>query len=247
MPWARSGALAILLIITVVAWSLLFRSHSVAPEATHTPAPSIQAPSSSPSEAAAESTPSSESAEELPVAVFVGASYATGAGATFPESRWTALLADQQGWNEVNLAQGGNGYIASPVVDGAERPAYGELVDQIIAAEPDVVVISGGRDDVGEPPFEIQQAATSLFGQLTQALPNTQIIVVNPWWDATEQPIGLAEVTGAVEAAAAQTGVTYLDTGQPLSDPALLSENVVDPNDQGHLALAEAVAQALAG
>lgn len=247
MPWARSGALSILLIITVVAWALLFRSHSIAPEATHTPAPSIQPPSSSPTEAAADSTPSSDTDEDLPVAVFVGASYATGAGATFPESRWTALLAEQQGWDEVNLAQGGTGYLASPVVDGAERLAYGDLVDQIIAPEPDVVVISGGRDDVGQPPFEIQQAATSLFGQLTQALPNAQIFVVNPWWDATEQPIGLAEVAGAVEAAASQTGVTYIDTGQPLSDPALLSENIVDPNDQGHLALAEAVAQAISG
>lgn len=174
-------------------------------------------------------------AEESTTAAFLGDSYTEGAGSTQDRlSRWTTLAARELGWDEKNFGIGGTGYV--------QGENYLSRVDEVIAANPDIVVVSGGRNDVSAPLVEVQANATEMFAALREGLPEATIIAVSPWWDASEPPNELTAIRDAVEDAVADANGVFVDAGQPLAgQSALLSDDGVHPNNSGYDALAEAV------
>lgn len=84
-------------------------------------------------------------------AVFFGASSVEGAGASDPEKRFTTLVAQTLGWEEVNLGIGGTTVVGrdeeGQVTD--ENSGLGRVPD-VLEVRPDVVLILYGANDFGQ-------------------------------------------------------------------------------------------------
>jgi acyl-CoA thioesterase-1 len=183
--------------------------------------------------------------------VFIGDSYAQGTGSSVPGNRWVSKLSYNMGWTEHNIARGGTGYLAIPVNSKAACgldycPPYVEMIPEAAQLRPDVVLVSGGRNDAGTSAAVFGDAADNFYVQLRTALPNARIIAVNPLWDATEPPASLAAYGEAVKAAVTAVGGEYLDVKQPLEGhPDWIISDGVHPADPGHTAIFLAVKAAL--
>lgn len=231
--WGNVG-LAVLAVATVIAVGLTFMKME---RATAEPASPLPAPTASASAA-------------RPRAVFLGDAYTTGTGGD--GTRWTTLLAERMGWEEINLGHDGTGYVTSVTGDLAKKycgldrcPSYGETIEDVVAAKPDIVVVSGGRVDGTK---KVNSAAATLFADLTSKVPAARVIVVSPFFDDDPVPDWMTAQASALESAAADAGIDYLDAGQPLTGHSeLLSDDGVRPNAAGHRALADAVAEKLGG
>lgn len=174
--------------------------------------------------------------------VFIGDSYTSGVGASSQTSRWSTKLAQDFGWNEVNLGAGGTGYFN----DGPSRN-YSGAIARAAAAKPAVVIVSGGRNDVGFGAERFTPAINEFFTDLRKAMPKTKIIVTSPIYDDDPGPeVVVQQLDEAIQAEAEAIGATYVDIGEPLlSEPALVAEDGIHPSDAGHAAIAAAVKKAV--
>ena len=206
----------------IVGWQI--GSRSEVPQATAPPVPPIP--------------------DSVPVVAFLGDSYSKGIGASTNGKRWTTLLSAAMGWSELNLAEGGSGYTTSYL---GQKTDYAIKLDVIAATQPDIVVVSGGRNDYEAGTASITGAvASSLFEAIKAAAPNTQLVVTSPIWDATEPPAEFATLIDGVKAAASSAGARYLDIGEPLADhPEWIDPDGLHPNDAGHRTIAGAVLREL--
>lgn len=182
--------------------------------------------------------------ESVPVVAFLGDSYSKGIGASTNGKRWTTLVSAAMGWSELNLAEGGSGYTTTYL---GQKTDYSIKLDVITAAQPDIVVVSGGRNDYEAGTASITGAvALSLFEAIKANAPQTKLIVTSPIWDATEPPADFATLIDGVKSATASAGGRYLDIGEPLANnPVMLDLDGLHPNDSGHRAIATKVASTL--
>ncbi len=182
-------------------------------------------------------------------AAFIGDSYTSGTGGTASENRWTALLAADQGWMADNFGVGGTGYANRSLEAG--KPAYYEQVPEVVATGDGIIIVSGGRNDLGlwlSDPVGTAMHISDTFNGLRAGAPNGRILALNPWWDDDPSPIELQSLSDAVQAAVTAVHGEFIQTGQPLAaHPEFVIEDGVHPNDAGHAALAAATANALAG
>ncbi|MGV8874611.1 MAG: SGNH/GDSL hydrolase family protein, partial [Rhodococcus sp. (in: high G+C Gram-positive bacteria)] len=168
------------------------------------------------SEAPQAATPAARSIpNSVPVVVFLGDSYSKGIGASTLGKRWTTLVSAVMGWSELNLAEAGSGYTTTYL---GQKTDYSIKLDVITAAQPDIVVISGGRNDYEAGTATITGAvASSLFGAIKAAAPSAELIVTSPIWDSSEPPLDFATLIDGVKAATARAEGRYLDIGEPLA------------------------------
>lgn len=227
--------------VTAAAWLMLMQSHRTPPTSDYV-SPSTTATAPTPSTTPSAST---EETEEPLTVAFLGDSYTTGTGASSDEQKWTTIVAQTAGWSESNFGSDDTGYVAAPFVEGEQLLSYGDRIDAVIEKSPEVIIISGGRNDVGQDPALVRQEALELFTQLTEQLPETSVLVLSPWWDASEPPFEFSQIVESIGSAAEEANVSYIDTGLPLTDPALIAADGVHPNDDGYAAIAEAVTAAL--
>lgn len=180
----------------------------------------------------------------VPVVAFLGDSYSKGIGASTSGSRWTTLVSASMGWSELNLAEGGSGYTTTYL---GQKTDYGIKLDVIAAAQPDIVVVSGGRNDYEAGTSSITRAvAASLYSAIKSAAPEAELVVTRPIWDSTRPPAEFATLGDGVHEAARTAGARYLDIGEPLTDrPEMIDPDGLHPNDAGHRAIAEAVVRAI--
>ncbi len=176
-------------------------------------------------------------------AVFIGDSLVQGAGGS-PD--WVDLVSKNMGWTPINLGRGGTGYSTSTTAANAcglkYCPTFGEMATTAIEYEPDVVVISGGQNDGTK---DVSADAQSLFKALRAELPSAKIIVMSPLWRATSYPDSLSQIRAEVKAAAAKTGVTYVDVGNPLEGkPDKFITDGVHPTADGYSILADTITKA---
>jgi lysophospholipase L1-like esterase len=131
-------------------------------------------------------------------------------------------------------------------------PNYEQMVPEAIAAKPDVVVVSGGRNDADEyRSIESERAegaaVRATFETLRRGLPHAEIVAISPIWDAGPAPLGIARLRADVAAAVLSVGGTYVDIGEPLAGrPEWLAKDRVHPNERGHAAIADSVIAGLA-
>lgn len=186
----------------------------------------------------------SATAAAAPVAVFLGDSYTAGAGSD--GVGWTTIVAREQGWVEMNLARGGTGFLATSGPEGcglAYCPSIPEMVTVAAELEPDVVVVSAGRND---GTADNAAAIADTFTALRGALPGTRIIAVAPLWDDTGYPGFLVTMGATIRDAVEGVGGEYLGVGTPLEGrPELVDTDGVHPNAAGHAAIGAAVNEAL--
>lgn len=203
---------------------------SVAPTASGSPSPS---------------SPTSVMAAGSPIA-FIGDSFAEGKGADPKDNRWTSVLSRGLKVKELNFGHAGTGYLRAgraAACDGKPCPAFKDVVAQVVAAKPKIVIIEGGANDVGLPVAEVKAAVVETITALKSGLPEATINVVTPWWDMRPESKEFTDLVAAVKAAAEDAGAVYLDTGQPIAGkPDLMSGS--EANNAGHKKLAEAVLSA---
>jgi polysaccharide biosynthesis transport protein len=177
------------------------------------------------------------------VAAFIGDSLVAGTGGA--GVRWTSLLSDSMGWEEINLGLGGTGYVKSSGQNGCGQDycaPFSLVATSAIDRSPDVVIISGGINDAGS---NVTQAATSLFRALRTALPKAQIIALSPPGRVDGYPTELATIRDQIKAAAASTGVTFIDIGNPLQGRPDLFSDATNPNTAGYKVLADTITKAI--
>ena len=98
--------------------------------------------------------------------MFYGASTAEGAGASAPGKRFSTLVCETLGWEEINLGIGGTTMTGRDdmgmIVD--EESGIGRVPD-VLHADPDVVVILYGANDfgVGKPLGDAQKFQQGTF------------------------------------------------------------------------------------
>ncbi len=186
-----------------------------------------------------------------PRAVFLGSSTTAGTGASRPSRRWTAVVARDLGWIEVNL-----GLPGSKLAALGDRIAAGEeRVHEVLAESPDVVVVMYGANDaaagipVGDPEAAetFHRAARTLLSRLRADLPAALLVVVSP--QPAESLRGVrAPYDAALEREALAAGAIFVP-GLDAFPEGQLPRHAADRihlNDRGHAALARHVRGAIA-
>lgn len=212
-----------------------------APAVVNATAPTVE-PYVRPTDAFSDPTPTAEAPQ---TALFIGDSYTAGAGGD--GTRWTALASEQLGWVEVNEGRGGTGYVQSAGPEGCGLeycPTYAEVIGAV-ETDPNVVVISGGRNDGA--PENYASSVVAVIEAAKSRWPEARIIVTSPLWDDDPTPDWFPATVDAVRSAAEATGVEFADLGQPLAGRAdLLSPDSIHPNPAGYEAITAAFVAAIA-
>lgn len=193
-----------------------------------------------PSSAERTQEPAVAVSDEEPTVVFLGDSYVAGDGATDKaQDGWVALVSEELGWDARNFGFGGTGYVTAGPLPGGQP--FGERVQALLAQSPDIVVVSGGRNDAGvASPSAVEEAALDLFKTLSGG---ASVIAVGPVYDYREYPRDLQEVAEAVERAADQAGVPFVPYKNPLIGMESLFPDGVHPTNEGYARIAESLAK----
>ncbi|MEV6841676.1 SGNH/GDSL hydrolase family protein [Streptomyces sp. NPDC051133] len=153
---------------------------------------------------------------------------------------WPALVAARLGLTLTLDGEGGTGYTTAGPQPG--RRPYTQRVNDVVAAEPDLVVIEGSANDVSRS--QTQTAAVETLRQIRARLPHARILVIGPIYSFA-QPIGSTPVDEAVGAAAMKLGLPYVSAVQRGwfrgSAHQLIGSDGVHPTDAGHEYLAEQI------
>jgi len=181
-----------------------------------------------------------------PIVAFYGDSYTLGTGASDPSLRWSTQIAESRGWREVNPSVNGLGFVNNRGTYGA-----GDLPDQIIAVQPDIVFVTMGLNDN----FSYARAATEIetqiaidLGRLREGLPDARIIVVEPFWYTAEQPESLGIIAGWVQREAQAIGADHIAGASDwiAGRPGEMAADGLHPNDEGYALMTRLMDEALA-
>jgi lysophospholipase L1-like esterase len=195
-------------------------------------APSVWAESPSPSP--------SPVVEREPVVLFVGDSYTVGQGTTSPELRWSTRVSEEMGWQELNVAVGGTGFVKG----NAKRDNYPTQLRSVPWGGVDIVVIAGGQNDfktLRRDPARVFDAVADTYALAALRFPDAEIVAVGP---STPRAVGLEAraLDSAVRAAAAAHGATYVSLLDPnIVQGGLVHADGVHTTDTGNARIAERV------
>jgi lysophospholipase L1-like esterase len=209
--------------------------------ARHTPAASATVPQTGSHGRATSPAGGANARSGAPVVAFLGDDYTTGAGASSRAKRFSTLVSRQLGVVEKNFGLADAGYAKS--VNGQ---TYADRVAAVVAAHPDVVVVSGGRNDTHDNMATLAAQAHELFATLHAQLPDAVLVAIAPWWGDSDHPAPLEQVAQAVRSAVQDAGGHYLALPDPLHGHPGWMADAADPNDTGYAHLADAVTVALA-
>ena len=217
----------------------------------HTPSPPVSAAlpmatqTTTPSPAPSASATASPTARAGPqVVAFLGDSYAFGTGASTQSKRWADLVSLKQGWVEKNLSDNTTSY---STVGAPGSTSYQAQLGAVVATGAQIVVVSGGRNDVGVAATQFSADVRATFAGIHAGLPRARIIVVSPTWGNDPAPARLTDLISIVKAEAERAGATYLDIGEPMfGQSSMVGADGWHPNDAGYAAIAVAVERALA-
>lgn len=180
------------------------------------------------------------------IALFIGDSYTHGVGATTEENRWSALVAKEFGWVEVNQAYPGAGYTKRPrkcEVDVC--PYYGATIEAVAdTIAPDFVVIAGGQNDFKNFEADESYVADSVrrtFALAAEKFPSSQLISVGPSSPARITR-GNLRFEDYVRISSQDFGAVHVDLMTPnVVDPSFLDADRVHVNVRGHAAIANRI------
>lgn len=196
--------------------------------------------------ASATTPPTADRFPDGPTVAFYGDSYTLGTGASDPTLRWSTLISVPRGWNEVNPSVNGLGFVNNR----SSLPGQ-DLVQQVIAADPDIVFVTMGLNDNFSMPAaadQIRAAITDDLGALASALPEARLIVVEPFWYTDTRPGSVDQINGWVQAGAAAVDADYIDGASRWIEghPEWIGPDGLHPSDAGYAEIADRMAAELA-
>ena len=157
--------------------------------------------------------------------LFVGASYTAGVGAQPPTNGYAYLAARAMGWDARVDAIPGTGYLnQGPPVGGQlkDNSFPTRLAHLPITPVPNILVLQGGRNDVGYPPAILQAAVQRTIGIVRQRFSKTRIVLLGPIPASLPPDRGELNVAHVLREAARSGGVDFID---PISEGWVTIEN----------------------
>jgi len=119
------------------------------------------------------------------------------------------------------------------------------VLPRVVESDPDIVVVSGGRNDLQRE--HVEQAVTAFYDEVRRQLPDVRLIVTSPLWDDSPTPDALLALREHVAAAAENAGAEYLDLGDLFLDrPDLIAYDDLHPNEEGLALIARRIDELLA-
>lgn len=171
------------------------------------------------------------------VIAFLGDDWTAGTGATGEAARFTTMVCAQLGAQEENFGVDGTGYAKSSTDGGP----FESRIDAVVAAHPQVVIVSGGRNDYVDAPATAAEHARDVFATLHTELPDAVLIAVKPFWGDSDLPPAMVALAAAVKQGVTAAGGTYLDLPDPIHGHPSFMADLADPNNQGYAAIAAAL------
>ncbi len=173
-----------------------------------------------------------------PTVAFVGDSYTGGStmggvGADgFPQ-----VVCRELDCHPILFAVGGSGWWRK----SKERVTFGDMLDDICRALPQVVFVAGGANDADGPPAVVDSGMEQFFDKLEKCLPaDTEFAITSPFW--RDAPIPEVErLADELEAQAKERGweYKYISTLFAGAEHSYIGEDLTHPDDAGHRYIAE--------
>ncbi|WBU36877.1 SGNH/GDSL hydrolase family protein [Homoserinibacter sp. YIM 151385] len=172
---------------------------------------------------------------DAPLAAFYGDSYTLGTGASEESRRWSTIISTERGWREFNPSVNGLGFV--------NNRGTLDLPAAVIRQDPDLLFITMGLNDnfsyrFGPEAIEAQIDAD--LERLRDELPESRIIVVEPFWYTDERPESVAAIIGWVRDAAAAIDAEYIPGASRWIEghPEWMAADGLHPNDEGYAEMA---------
>jgi lysophospholipase L1-like esterase len=192
------------LTVALVVFTLLHNSLPPLSAALPTSTQTTTQPSLAPSASATTSVTTTAGPQTV---AFLGDSYASGTGASTQSKRWADLVSLKQGWVEKNLSDNSTNYSTVGEPGGT---SYQARLGAVVATGAQIVVVSGGRNDVGVSATQFRADVRATFAGIHTGLPKARIVVVSPTWGNDPAPASLTALISIVKAEAVRVGATYL-------------------------------------
>jgi acyl-CoA thioesterase-1 len=184
-------------------------------------------------------------------ALFLGDSYSVGVGATPWTQGFVYKVAEHYGWQPHNYSARAVGYLKGktptsfPILSKCLSPQgclhYSEQFEKAIAdgIRPDIVFVSGGRNDDPGPTFE--PAVKALLAEIKLVTPHAKIFVTSPINYGPESAV-MAYKSAIVRDACRDENVSFIELGAPLlTHTGLLYRDQIHPSNKGSLLLADLI------
>jgi lysophospholipase L1-like esterase len=242
--------LAVLAVVELAAAVYVVANNKAPKEQTPNPA-ARQQPTSVVTQSSTSSSPglgveatnaSRGSSSDQVVVAYLGDDWTAGTGASRRARRFTTLVSSALGVTERNFGVAGTGYAKPSDIGGI----YRSRIAAIVAADPQVVVVSGGRNDRSDSPDTVANAIHRLFATLRTKLPSAVLIAVAPFWGDSDLPPEIAALGDDVYQGVTDAGGTYLHLEDPVHGHPEFMADDADPNNQGYAAIAAALEPLLA-
>ncbi|MET0812348.1 MAG: SGNH/GDSL hydrolase family protein [Microbacterium sp.] len=185
-----------------------------------------------------------------PVVAFYGDSYTLGTGASDPSLRWSSIVSAERGWREFNPSVNGLGFVNNRTSAGD-----GDLPDQIIEQNPDIVFVTMGLNDnfsFDRAGDRIHSAIRDDLTRLRTALPDARFVVVEPFWYTAERPESVETIIGwvreeaeAIDADWIAGASRWLDGHYAGDAESWMAADGLHPDDTGYAEMAERMDAAL--
>ena len=185
-------------------------------------------------------------AKRAPRALFFGDSYFVGGGCSPDRNADMAALAGRElGYRPVVRGAGGTGFVqGNPDYD---IPPYLAQIDagELDVANPRLVVIQGGSNDVGEPADQVRKNARTVLQIARGKYPNAVLMLVGPM-DTYGGYGDSIPIRNALRTVARKLHVPFIDAMKwTAGRDDLLCSDYVHPTYAGHVYLGHKLAKAL--
>lgn len=176
-----------------------------------------------------------------PLAVFLGDDYSTSSAVAKGAQSWVQQLAGSEKWKIENLAKTGSGFLARPDASSCSGGSCSNLLEQVpqvVAAAPQVVVVSAGEADLSGDLSAVAKRINAVLMSLRVGVPDATVVAVGPSSPRVTPPPDVLALDGAMRAAAAANGAHYVSLLAPnvLTAQDVNGKGVLDAT--GHAAIA---------
>ena len=120
-------------------------------------------------------------------------------------------------------------------------------MDDVLAQDPDVIVVAGGVGDVGaHPNAQIATAAEGVVSRLAEGAPDAELVVVSPFSNGEPGPFTL-QFSARLKQIAQENQAPYVDatTWLPAGQGYFGTADIYHPTDAGQRQIAQRMGAAL--
>lgn len=146
-----------------------------------------------------------------PVVFVFGDSYTAGTGDTPEERTYATETGRRLGWQVIVGGRAGSGFVSK----GRYGQDFGTLYANQLAwrPAPDMVIVSGGHNDVGRPPDAVAAAAQRLLTDIRSRWPGTHLVLMGPMFGGDAPPAGV-RIRDELRNVAATLRIPFIDPVQ---------------------------------